>query len=327
MTGKPRATGADAVLLLAQEASYAVAPDGSGGGVYSRLYMKSSDVSGSQTLEADDLWNTPTPDDTDPSLGAFDVSGNLVVPLDARGAGFWLTMALGAEEEPADNAGVYTHTWKSGGDIPSYTIQRGYPKLATPKWRTVLGAKAGGLSFTMARNGRATMTLPVIGQSETKDVTGARDADPATVVYLPFDNATGEVKIAGAQLANLTGATITYSSTPEAIATIRSDMEIDGVDEGKRTLTGSLNLRLGTDHTIDDLIDAGSSAALAISFALVSQPTWKLSFLLPRVRFEKPKESISGPAGIQLTTNFRAAYDSVSGYMLEATLVNDVASY
>lgn len=325
---KPRAIGADAVVLIAKEVTYGTAVSGTGGGVYTRPLLKSDDVSASQPLEADQLWNGASADDSDASLGAFDVSGNLVVPLDARGAGFWLSMALGAEAAPTDNGDdTFTHAWESGQTIESYTIQTGHPQLATPKWRTALGAKAGGFSFTMARTGRAQLTIPMIAQSEVKDTTGARDAAPLSFAYLPFDNATGSIKLAGVALASVTGGQITFSNSPEAVATIRPDMFIEGVDEGIRTLTGSFELRLGTDHSIDDLVDATSPGAVELSFAIRSKPTWKLIFSLPRVFFELSKKPISGPGGIAITCNWRAAYDATAGHMLGVSLLNDVEAY
>jgi len=331
MASKPRATGADAVVLFGKEVTYATPPDGSAGGVYVRPPLKTSELSGSQPLEDDQLWNTGSSEDTDPSLGAFDASGDITAPLDSRGAGFWLTAALGAEPaapvHDAD-AGTYLHTWQSGEDISSYTVQTGHPKLTTPKWKTAKGAKAGGFSFQLARNGRAILTLPMIAQSEAKDTpANPRDAAPLVYDYLPFDNATGSVKVNGTQLASLTGGTITYSSTPEAIETIRPDMFIDGIDEGIRTLSGSFDLRLGTDHTIDDLVDGGTSCAVEVSFTLRSQPTWKFVLTMPRVFFERSKQPIDGPGGIQITTNWRAAKDATAGYMLQVTLLNDVAAY
>lgn len=324
---KARAVGADITVLTCAEATYGTAPDGSATGVYTRPFLKSTGLGGSQPLEADDLINTGGPDDRDASLGAFDASGDLVAPLDVRSAGFWMTMALGAEATPTDHMdGTFTHAWSSGADLKSFTVQTAHTKLTTPKFRSVLGAKANGFSFPMARNGRALVTLPMIGQSEVKD-TVIKDTAPKTFVYKPFDNATGGIKIGGVALANVVSAQINFSNGLEAAEAIRSDTFIDGVDETIRTCSGTVTLRLGTDHTIDDLIDANGSAALDISFALKATPTWKLNFNLPRVFFELTKKAVTGPGGVQVSTTFRAAHDDSAGWLLKATLLNDVAAY
>jgi len=327
---KPRALGSDSVTLICAEAVEGTAPDGAGGGVYTMPALVSNGLDGSQPLEADPLINTGNPDDSDPSAGSFDTSGDLVAPLDARGAGFWMTMAFGVEApDPTHDvdAGTYLHTWQSGKDLKSYTIQRGYPKLTTPKWRTALGAKAGGFNFPLARNGRVKATLGVVARSSAKDNAGARDAAPLTFARRPFDNASAGIKIGGTPFGNVTGAQFNYSNGLDTPPSIRADNFIDGTDETIRTLTGTIDIRIGTDHTIDDLLDAEGSAAMEFAFALKAAPTWVLKFTMPRVFFERPKEPISGPGGIQATVNWRAAHDTDAGYMLQATLLNDVAAY
>ena len=328
--GKPRAVGSDVIVLFCEEAVYATAPNGGAGNVYTRPYLKSEGLSGSQPLEGDELINTGSPDDTDPSLGALDVSGDIVAPFDATGAGFWLRMALGPEPAGAvhdEEAGTYLHTWTSGQDLKSYTKQLVHPKLTTPKYRSCLGAKAGGFSFPLQRNGRAMITIPMLASIEVKD-NASHDANPKTFAYLPFDNCTGEIKLDDVVVANITGGQFDYSNNLDNVEAIRPDSAIDGSDEAIRTATGSLTIRIGTDHTIDDLVDANSPAAMEISFTLKSDATRKLTFSLPRVFFELAKKPVDGPGGVSATVNWRAARDAVTpAPMLSVTLLNDVAAY
>lgn len=324
---KARAVGADAVHLIAKETTYATAPNGAGGGVYRKMPLRSYDLDPEQPLEDDPVWNTGSSEDGDPAQGALTVAGNLVAPMDARGVGYILTMALGAPVSVDNGDGTFSHTWKSGKDLFSYSCQIGHPKLATPRWRTQLGIKAGGFQFPMARNGRAVVTVPMVAQSQVKDVAGVRDASPLSYAYLPFDNATGSIKVGGVALANVTAGQFNYSSNTESVETIRADMAIDGVDETRRTLSGTVNLRLGSDTTIEDLADNKTPAAFEMAFALVAQPTWALKFQMPRAFFDKPKKPVEGPGGVSFATNWRAARDATAGYMLGVVLTNDVASY
>ena len=328
--GKPRAVGADIIDLWCEEAAYATAPNGGAGGVYTRPTLKSDGLSGSRPLEGDELINTGSPDDTDPSQGSLDVSGDIVAPLDARGAGFWLRIALGPE--PAGpvhdaDAGTYLHTFVSGQDLKSYTKQLAHPKLTTPKYNSCLGAKAGGFSFPLQRNGRVLMTIPMVASTEVKD-NAIHDANPKTFQWQPFDNCTGEIKLDDAVIANITGGQFNYSNTLDNVEAIRSDGAIDGSDETIRTATGSLTVRIGTDHTIDDLVGNEASCAMEISFTLKSDATRKLTFSLPRVFFELAKKPVTGPGGVSATINFRAARDAVTpAPMLSVALLNDVAAY
>lgn len=320
---KPRAQGADAVILIAKESAYGTAP-ASG---WWRMPLRSDDVSEAQPLEDDPTINLGSPDDADPSLGARTVAGDIVFPMDVRGLGYVLGMALGAATTVETTTDVlWTHTFKSGKDLDSYSKQVGHPKLSTPKWRTQLGLKSNGFSFPMQRNGRALLTVPIIGKGEVKDV-ASRDGTPDSWEYLPFDNATGSIKLDGVPIANLTGGQFTFSNSLEAVEGIRDDMMIDGADETRRMANGTANLRYGADTTIEDLIDSNLPAALVFGFGLLAEPTWRVEFTLHRVFFERTKKAITGPGGIEQATAFRAARDATAGCMMTVTLANDVESY
>lgn len=323
---KARASGSDAVHLLAKETVYGTPISGGAGGVYRRMPLRSYTLGAEQALEDDPVWNRSRPEDSDPAQGNLTVTGDIVLPMDARGIGVALLMALGPAVSVEDDD-LYTHTFLSGKDLLSFTHQIGHPKLTSAKWRTHQGVKAGGLQFPMQRNGRALMTLPLIGQSEVKDVSGARDAAPLIYDYLPFNNATGSIKVGGVALANITAGQFNFSNGLEPVETLRPDMMIDGVDDGLRTLSGSATLRFGADATIDDLADANTPAAVELAFAIPSQPDWSLKFRMPRVFFPKTKKPVDGPGGISVTSNWRAAFDQTAGHMLEVVLVNDVAAY
>lgn len=324
---KARASGSDAVHLVALETTYATPPNGSAGEVYRRMPLRSYSLGAEQPLEDDPTWNRSRPEDSDPAQGNLTVTGDIVLPMDARGVGIALRMVLGDPTVESAGTGIYRHTFLSGLDLLSFTHQIGHPKLTVPKWRTHRGVKAGGMTFPMQRNGRALLTIPLMGQSEVKDTTGARDAEPLIFDYLPFNNAGGSIRVGGAALANVTGGQFNYSNGLEPVETIRADMMIDGIDDGLRTLSGSVELRFGSDATIDDLADANNPAALEYAFGIASQPTWGLKFTMPRVFFPKTKKPVEGPGGISVTSSWRAAHDPTAEYMLKVELTNDVASY
>lgn len=321
---KPRAQGADVIQSIAKELVYGTPP---ASGTWWRFPMRSDDVGGAQELEDDPIWNTGNADDGDPAEGAFNVSGDIVVPIDARSVGYFMQGCLGAStvvETTADT--LWTHTWKSGKELPSYSKQVFHPLLTTPKGKTVTGIKMGGFSFPMQRNGRALLTIPMIGKGEVTDSV-VRDATPDTYEYLPFDNATGTVKIDGVVLANLTGLQVNFSNNLEAVEEIRADMQIAGADETRRTASGTANLRLSADATVDDLVDDKTPCELEFSFTLRADPTWVFKVVLHRVFFSRTKGSVTGPGGIEQATTFRAARDATVGCMMTVTLANDVEAY
>ncbi len=326
---KARASGTDAVHLIAKETTYGTPVSGAAGQIYRRMPLRSYSLGAEQPLEEDPVWNRSRPEASDPAEGNKSVTGDIVLPMDSRGVGFALMMALGAAETTLISAGLYEHVFLSGKDLFSFASQIGHPKLTVPKWRTHTGVKIGGMQFPMARNGRAVMTLPLIAQGEIKDTGGTpqRDTNPLIFDYLPFNNARGSIKVGGAALANVTAGQFNYSNGLEPVETIRPDMMIDGVDDGIRSLGGSVDVRYGSDSTLDDLADTNTPAAMEYGFKIGSKPPWGLTFEIPRVFFPLTKKPITGPGGIAATANWMAAYDQTAGYLLKVTLRNDVASY
>lgn len=326
---KQRAVGADAVQLIAREATYGTPVSGAGGSVYWRLPMRTYGLSPETGLEEDPTWNRGSPDAGDPVEGPVTMADNMVMPACARAMGAALALILGAPDTTDNETDpeTFTHVYTSGEDLPSFSIQTGHPKLATPKWHTAVGVKAGGLNFDMGRTGRALMEIPLVGQREIKDEGGARDASPVGFDYLPFDNITGAITVNASPLAAVTAARFAFTNALEPIENIRADGVIDGVDEGERLATGSLDARFGIDSTLETLANSKTPCALELSFTLRQFPAWHMKFQLPRVFLSNPKRPITGPGGITQSWQWRAARDSALGYLLAVVLTNDVEEY
>jgi hypothetical protein len=93
---KVRAYGADATLKACREATYGVAPLAG----YRSLDFKSTDLSAAQPLGDDPLLGRGR-NAQDPYRGLVTDEGQLDIPLDLRGTGFWLTGLFG---DPATTA-------------------------------------------------------------------------------------------------------------------------------------------------------------------------------------------------------------------------------
>lgn len=326
MGTKTRAYGSDASLLAAFESTYGTAPDGSGGGVYKKLSFKSSSLGEEKPLGYDGILGQGR-DAQDPYYDAPSVGGDIVVPVDLRAIGFWLKGLLGAPDTTDNMDGTYTHVFESGGALPSLAIETGHTGLTTEVYLMASGAKLGGIQIDMQRTGPVNATVNgVIAQGEAS-ASSSEDATPGTYNLRRFSQSSGSIKLGGSQLASVTGGNLNYSNNLEPVETIRSDSKIDGVDETEAMAEGAVTLRYSTDTTVRDAVDAETAVAMEYGWTIPGSEGYELKFNFPRVFLPKPKQSIDGPGGVQAEYNWRAAYDASSGYMMQVTLTNDVASY
>jgi len=84
-------------------------------------------------------------------------------------------------------------------------------------------------------------------------------------------------------------------------------------------------MRFADTTLLDAAIDGTASEITVAYSALATGETFEIvahSVFLPR-----PRISVSGPEGIQVTFDWQAAQDPVLGRMCTATLVNDVSAY
>lgn len=317
---KVRAYGADAQLLGAVEAVYGTPP---ASGAYRKLAFKSHALGSEQPLGTDPLLGMGR-DAQDPYYDAITVSGDLVVPVDLRALGWWLTGLFGPPVTTSDED-VYTHVFTSGGLLPSLALQVGHTALAPQIHYLHAGVKLGSFAVQMARTGAVNATINAVAQGETS-AAAAIDADPETFALRRFSAGTGTIKLGGVQLAAVTGGQLTYSNGLESVETIRDDGKIDGVDETEATATGNVVVRFGPDSAIRAAVAAQTPVALEYAYS-IPETDFRLKMEMPRVFLPKVKSEITGPGGIEATYNWQAAADPDLGYLLRMTLVNDVAEY
>ena len=76
------------------------------------------------------------------------------------------------------------------------------------------------------------------------------------------------------------------------------------------------------------LIDAAiAGTPMELEFGYVRDANTSLIFTVHEAVLSRPSVPIEGPAGIQVTFEFRGAKDPVLGRMLTAILKNDIAAY
>ena len=293
----PRAIGANARLLMIPEVTYGTAP----GGNWRRVPFLSCNLGAA------------------PFLDTVTVEGEVVVPVDLINIGHWLRLLLGAPTTTGTNPN-FTHTFGSGAaTLPSQAIEVGYPDV--PSYDICIGARAYALEIDFSSTGPATATIKLIAQGSTRSGSSS-GGTPVSAAYTAFHKAQGSISRAGSALAQVTGARLAYSNSVEAVRTIRADRKIEGADPGMARATGQITARFA-DTTLLTQAQNGSAAEFAFAFTIDANRS--LTFTLHEVYLVLAKTPIEGPAGVEASFEFRAAFNATATRMMTAVLTNQQA--
>lgn len=311
-----RQYGWNNTLIFAYEGTYGTAE---ASGEYYKLPFVSCDLGMDQALIEDDIMGLGR----DPQAPTYDlkrVTGQVVVPLDLRNIGYWLKLAFG---NPATSGtGPYTHIWTSGGtSLPSACIEIAHPSV--PAYFMNTGVRCESIAFSVSRTAPPTATLQLVGRGEAK-ATSATDADPNTLAVVRFDAFEGVINRSGSALSNVVSADLSYSNNLEVVETLRADALIEAAEPGMSALTGSITSRFGATTLYDDAI---AQSGLDIQMKYTSG-AHSLTLEAQKAYLPVSKRNISGPGGVEFTSDFQGADDSSEGEMFEVTLVTpDTGTY
>lgn len=311
-----RAQGANARFALAFESVYGTAP-ASG---FTRLPFAKSGLSSGQPLIDNDLLGYGR-DPLTPTKDVVTADGDVSVPLDVNGIGYWLKAAFG----PATTTGTTTktHTFKSGAAaLPSMAIEQALPDL--PTYSMFTGVVLDSIKFSLARSGSLLADVSLVAQGETTAASSAAGTIADLAQIKRFGHFQGAIKRNGTALANIVSGEFTYSNNLDRVETIRADGKIDGADPGIAMLKGQVVSRFA-DTTLYDQAVSGASCALEFSWTISA--TEKLTITAHEVYLPVPRREIAGPGGVQATFDWQAALNAAAGAMVTAQLVNAVASY
>lgn len=240
----------------------------------------------------------------------------------------WLLVASAASNGTASYAhltgGGYSHVWESGSEsIPSYTIEVGHPALTTPVFFRHVGCVMESLAFNMGQEGPANATIVVVAQGE-ESAAATIDGTPDRYTLQRYSNGRGFVKRGGSLLGNITSGSFTFSNNLERVRVIRDDGKIEAADPTLATCNGTMTVRYDGAGLE---VPAASGDPIVLQYGFTTVDGWSLTFDLPRVLLPKAKAGIAGPGGVEVSYDWRAAYDSATDKMLTVTLITDVASY
>ena len=231
-----RAYGSSAHLLMKRETAYGQAATGN----YIRTPFNRCNLGSEQGLIDDPVLGQGR-DPLAPLQDVINDEGDIVVPVDPRYLGLWLTGLFGDPDTTDNLDGSWDHEFASGGDdLPSYTLEVGMPKV--PAFFVHAGVKLNSIALEFTRSGPAAATISAIAQGETRFGT-TQGGTPTSLTFSRISQFQGSIKRAGNPVGNLTGGSVTYSNNLEKIETIRDDGLIEGADPTIGALTGRIDVR------------------------------------------------------------------------------------
>jgi hypothetical protein len=311
----PRQQGSRVQLAMAYEASYGVAP-ASG---YRFLPFASDTLGAEQELLPSELLGFGR-DPVAPLRDALNSDGQVVIPMDVEGLGFWLKALLG--QPTTTGTTPRTHTFQSGAAVlPSMAIEIQMPEV--PRFAMYTGVMADTLSWTMQRSGLLTANVGLHARNEVPAVASVAGT-PTGIALQRFSNFQGAVNRNGSLLGQLVSAEFNWSNNLDRIETVRGDGLIDGADPTMASLTGRLQMRLADNAMINDAI-AGTPSELVASWSLGANASF--TFTAHAVHLSRPRVPVQGPGGVQVTFDFVAARATSPARMATAVLVNSITAY
>ncbi|WP_191082734.1 phage tail tube protein [Roseococcus microcysteis] len=312
----PRAIGANSRLLMIPEVTYGTAP----GGNWRRVPFLSSSLGAEQPLlDADVIGLGGNRDPAAPFLDTVTVAGDVVVPIDLVNTGHWLRLLLGAPTTTGTSPN-FIHSFASGAaTLPSQAIETGYPDV--PSYDVCAGVRADTLEIDFSPTGAATATIKLVAQGSVRS--GASSGgSPITAAYTAFNKAQGSITRSGSALAQVTGARLSYSNSIETVRTIRADRRIEGADPGVSRATGQITARF---ENTTLLTQAQNGTAAEFAFAYTIDGNRSLTITLHEVYLALAKTPIEGPAGVEASFDFRAAFNATATRMMTVVLRNQQA--
>lgn len=256
MPNKQIAVGARTKVLMDVETSYGVAPTTPGGVL---LPINSFSLKPSRAK------NTPGTltgryDPAEPFDGNLEVSGGVVVPVDARAFGHWLRAMFGAPAttgtgEPA--AAPFTHVWKSNKDMPSLVMQATYGDI----YGQFVGCKVSSLAMQAGGDGELTATVNMLGR-DADYVDADYNASAPSVAMKRFNNFQGSLLSGGAEIGVVTDCSLNIDfGLDSSIRKLGDKGRVYDLPQGVMAVTGSLTVFI-TDKAL--LMKAKNSEELSL---------------------------------------------------------------
>lgn len=308
-------------MLLGFESDYAVIPADPVG--YLMPFNTESLAIARPKNAAATLRGTRNP--AEPFDGNTDVTGDVVVPVDAAAFGLWLRAMFGlpVSAETAAGSGVYKHVFSSGEEQPSVWLQTFFA-AASPFYKVSKGVKINGFSIETGGDQELTASLSCMGSNQEQK-TASLLATPKEVSLDRLSNFMGELKIDGTAYGDATTFSISMDSGLDGDTyTIGGGGFRGDLPEGLMGVSGAMTVLL---KDVELYKKALESTAMSMELTLAKASGVSLAFAMPHVQLQVAGPVVDGPAGLRVTWNWQAYSPVATQSAITATLTNTVDTY
>ncbi|GMB00234.1 phage tail tube protein [Pelosinus sp. IPA-1] len=312
-----QAQGAQGRLVFDYESSFGQNPTTKAGKV---LPFNTLDVKSKQNMK-DLATITGTRNPVAPAPGNISVDGNIVVPVDEAGIGYWLKGLFG-NPVTTGSADPYQHVFKIGTTQPSMVLEKGFTDIG--QYALLNSCKISSFKVGFGGEDELTASMTIMGAKEALSSTPYM-TNPSNIVLSRFTNLQASIEEGGAAIATITKGDFTIDAGLDGTQyTIGNGGLRSDIPAGIYKISGNITA-LFDGATLLEKALTGTKSSLKVKF---SANNHSLEFLFPEITYERSTPGITGPAGVLITLPFHAFYQSnTDNSAVKATLVNSVASY
>ena len=214
---------------------------------------------------------------------------------------------------------------KAGGEISSFTIERRFLGLDTPRYLTFTGCMVNRLSLSLAPEGMVTgrMSLLGLGAASTATTLGQPAAAPS---HSPFDTFHGVLREGAtpATLAVVTALELTLDNGITPAYAMGSQEAADSI-AGRSDLNGSLSAYFADSSLLDKfLAETESALELTLEDRAGSVSGNQYRIAIPRLKFTGGSLPVRDEGPVVITLPFQALYHAGQDTNLLITRVDAV---
>jgi len=257
----------------------------------------------------------------EPISGNRDVSGGIVLPVDANAMWYWLQMMFG--DPTTTGTGPYVHTFDIGSSQPAYSLETQFTDLATDIFYQYLGCKVNNWSMNLGGDGELVCNLDIVGMSESQ-AASSFDGSPTAVSIDRLDNFEASMTEGGGAISNVTEVSFAINfGLDTGVYVIGGSGVRAEPPEGIIGVSGSIKTLFEDDSLLDKAMN-GTESSLIIT--IEKSASSKLVIEFNELQYARNTPAIPGPQGLLVELDFQAYYDDHGdGSAIVVALTNSTA--